>query len=294
MAPPELSWQTKSHHPVNRKDFMPASTPQTPRTLTVSAVQWQPGPDPQSNLRTMERHLGDAAEQGVDLVVFPEYSHCHYVTPHPDWAASHQGLDGPFVTGLITSAGARGLTVVAGIIETNSDNNPFNTQIVVDGSGVIATSRKIHLYDAYSMRESELFSASPQEPPQLFTLNGLSLGIQTCYDLRFPEVTRRLVDAGAAVVIIPAQWVPGPHKLDQWLILARARAIEAQVWLVAAGHPKPTGVGASLIISPQGEVVAEAGEDNEVLTSVLTGDLVDRVRENNPMVTARRFEVTWR
>jgi predicted amidohydrolase len=246
-----------------------------------------------SNLQTMVVYVEQVAGQGVDLVVFPEYSHCHYSTPHPRWAASHTALDGPFVSGLIEAAARHGVTVVAGIIESNGASKPFNTQIVANGLGLVAISRKIHLYDAFSMRESDFFSPSPEEPAQVFTAGGMTLGVQTCYDLRFPEVTRRLIDRGADVVIIPAQWVPGPHKLDQWVTLARARAIEGQVWVVAAAHPRPTGVGASLVISPQGEVVAQAGEDHEVLTQVLTKEPVDRVREHNPMATARRLSVTW-
>jgi len=179
------------------------------------------------------------------------------------------------------------------MMETSSTDKPYNTQVVVDSSGVVAVARKIHLYDAFSMTESDFFSPSPAAPPQLFEHSGMTIGVQTCYDLRFPEVTRQLIDSGAEVVIVPAQWVPGPNKLDQWVTLATARAIEAQVWVVAADHPGPTGVGASLIVSPRGEIVEQAGDTETALHHVLDGDLVNRVREQNPMASARRFQVTW-
>lgn len=263
------------------------------RSLAVTAVQWQPGENPDDNLRDIARHAAVAANAGSTLVVFPEYSHRHLVKPQPAWTEPSESLDGPFVGGLQGIATNHGVTIIAGMIETSDTTKPYNTQVVVDSSGVIAASRKIHLYDAFSITESDLFSPSPTTRPQVFVRDELTVGVQTCYDLRFPEVTRQLVDAGAEVVIVPAQWVPGPHKVDQWVTLAKARAIEAQVWVVAADHPAPTGVGASLIVSPRGEVIGQAGDTEAYLHHLLDGDLVAEVRTQNPMAASRRFQVTW-
>lgn len=268
-------------------------TPATARSLAVTAVQWQPGENPDDNLHDVASHVQVATDAGSTLVVFPEYAHRHVVPPQPSWTATSESLDGPFVSGLRGIAANHQVTIIAGVIESSDTHKPYNTQVVVDQSGVVAFARKIHLYDAFSMTESDLFSPAPPEEPQIFSLSGLRVGVQTCYDLRFPEVTRQLVDAGAEVVVVPAQWVPGPHKLDQWLTLATARAIEAQVWVVAADHPAPTGVGASLIVSPRGDVVQKAGDRVELLHHVLDGNLVSEVRSQNPMATARRFQVTW-
>lgn len=263
------------------------------RQLAVTVVQWQPGANPERNLQQISSHVQTAAHHGSTLVVFPEYAHCHVNPPQPLWTASAETLDGPFVSGLREIAIDHDVTIVAGVIETSDMDKPFNTQVVVDSSGVIATARKIHLYDAFSMTESDLFTQAPVAPPEVFSHSGMTVGVQTCYDLRFPEVTRQLVDAGAEVVIVPAQWVPGPHKTDQWVTLATARAIEAQVWVVAADHPAPTGVGTSMIISPRGEVVERAGDTETLLHHVLDGDLVTDVREQNPMALSRRFQVNW-
>jgi deaminated glutathione amidase len=269
------------------------TTNTTNRALTVSAVQWRPGEHSDNNLRDIARLVQTAASHGSTLVVFPEYAHRHLVTPDPSWTAASETLDGPFVTGLQRIAADHQVTIIAGVIETSATGKPYNTQVVVGPTGVIATARKIHLYDAFSMTESDLFTPAPPSPPAVFSHVGMTVGVQTCYDLRFPEVTRHLVDAGAEVVVVPAQWVPGPHKLNQWVTLATARAIEAQVWVVAADHPAPTGVGASLIISPRGEIVQQAGSSGTLLHQVLDGDLVTEVRDQNPMARARRFQVTW-
>ena len=274
-------------------DTATATVNRPTRSLAVTAVQWQPGENPDDNLRDIARHASVAAAAGSTLVVFPEYSHRHLIKPQPSWTAASESLNGPFVRGLQGIAADHGVTIVAGMIETSDTAKPYNTQVVVDSSGVVVVSRKIHLYDAFSMTESDLFSPSPEAPPQVFVREGITVGVQTCYDLRFPEVTRQLIDAGAEVVIVPAQWVPGPNKVDQWVTLAKARAIEAQVWVVAADHPAPTGVGASLIVSPRGEVIEQAGDTEALLHHVLDGDLVAEVRKQNPMADSRRFQVTW-
>jgi predicted amidohydrolase len=263
------------------------------RSLAVTAVQWQPGENPEDNTRQIARHVRTAADAGSTLVVFPEYAHRHMVTPDPSWTAASESLDGPFVSRLRNIASDHSVTIIAGLIETSDSNKPYNTQVVVDSAGVVTIARKIHLYDAFSMTESDYFSPSPEAPPPVFTHSGITVGVQTCYDVRFPEVTRQLVEAGAEVVIIPAQWVPGPDKLHQWLTLATARAIEAQVWVVAADHPAPTGVGASLIVSPRGEVLQQADDGEASLHHVVDAQLVTEVRTLNPMAAARRFQVTW-
>jgi predicted amidohydrolase len=118
--------------------------------------------------------------------------------------------------------------------------------------------------------------------------------MQTCYDLRFPEVSRRLIDAGANLIVIPAQWVPGPNKLEQWRALIVARAIEFQCVIVAVGQPAPHGVGHSMVVGPRGDILAEAGETPGHILATVSNDEVDAVREENPMATARRFGVVWK
>ena len=259
----------------------------------VACVQWQPGPDPEANLHAMATRVPDAAQQGATLVVFPEYSFRHVSPPLPEWTSHHTALDGEWVRALADLAGESHVTVIAGISESAGSDKPYNTQVVVNGSGLVGYSRKIHLYDAFSMSESDLFTPAPAEPAMVFEVGGMTVGVQTCYDLRFPEVTRRLVDAGAEVLVVPSQWVSGPDKAHQWRTLLVARAIEAQVWVVASDHPEPTGVGTSLIIDPRGRIAAEAGYAEQIISAHLDSQVVREVREKNPMAKARRFVVDW-
>lgn len=264
-----------------------------PTGLAVAVVQWRPGPDPDTNLADMASRLATARQDGADLVVFPEYAHRHMSPPSKEWTAGHEPLTGPWVTGLIELASRHQVSVVAGMIETSSTSKPFNTQVLVTASGDVHSFRKIHLYDAFSMTESDYFQAASPHTAQVVTVGGLMVGVQTCYDLRFPEVTRWLVDAGADVVVIPAQWVPGPDKEHQWLTLLQARAIEAQVWVVAADHPAPTGVGNSVIVNPRGIIVARAGVGEEIVSHVLDKETLGTVRNENPMASGKKFNVTW-
>ncbi|HEX4472720.1 MAG TPA: nitrilase-related carbon-nitrogen hydrolase, partial [Nocardioides sp.] len=135
---------------------------------------------------------------------------------------------------------------------------------------------------------SDVLAAGPIEPAT-FVLGGTTVGVMTCYDLRFPELARRLVDAGAEVILVPSAWVAGPRKVDHWTTLLRARAIENTVYVVGAGQPAPRYSGHSTVIGPLGDILAEAGDDAEVLTVDLDPDAVAQARRTNPSLANRRL-----
>jgi predicted amidohydrolase len=159
---------------------------------------------------------------------------------------------------------------------------------------VVATYRKLHLYDAFGQRESDWIEPGEIAPPETFELDGLRFAIMTCYDLRFPEVTRTLADAGADAVLVAAEWVRGPLKEDHWRTLLRARAIENTCFVLAADHPPPLGVGWSMVIDPQGVELAAIGTTTDVAVAHLDVDAVARVRRVNPALALRRFRVVPR
>ena len=154
--------------------------------------------------------------------------------------------------------------------------------------GAAAAYRKIHLYDSFGYRESDRVTAGPLTPT-VVDLAGFRVGLMTCYDLRFPELARALVNAGAEVIVVPAAWVAGPRKVDHWTTLVRARAIENTAYVVAVGQPGPRYSGHSLVVDPWGEVVAEAGAEEETLTATLTRDRLDEARHTNPSLLNRRL-----
>jgi deaminated glutathione amidase len=259
--------------------------------LSVYLGQFGPGSDPLANSQTIRALALEASAAGADLLVCPEYSHAFTPQPGPSWAVAAESLEGPFISALTRiSAEASGLVIVAGMLVGEGDK-PRNTIVAVGPQGILATSEKIHLYDAFGNKESDWVSPGEIAQPEILVLGDHRVGLMACYDVRFPEVARRLVDAGATCIVVPAQWVPGPDKVEQWSALIRARAIETQCFVMGLGQPEPYGIGHSLVVDPLGKTVVALGQDTESGHAVLDVGLVSSAREANPMVSARRFGV---
>jgi len=266
--------------------------------VAIAVAQFAPGDDVDDNLERMSRLAGDAANRGALLVVFPEYS--SYFTPTLDantaasWVEHAQTLHGPFVRALSELARELGIHLVAGMAERvpEEQKRVANTLVALDPHGeLVAHYRKVHLYDAFGQRESEWIVPGSVEEPQTFPFAGFTVGLQTCYDIRFPEVTRRLVDAGADLVLVPSEWVRGPLKEAHWRTLLTARAIENTVYLAAADHTPPVGVGNSMVVDPMGVEVAGLGEAAGTAVAWITPARVAEVRRINPALRLRRFRV---
>jgi deaminated glutathione amidase len=263
-------------------------------SVPIAVAQFAPSTDVAANLETIRSLATTAVARGARLVVFPEYS--SYFAPElgQDFVDASQPLDGEFVSGLRALATALKAWIVAGIVERIDEPNRFsNTLVAVSPAGdLAATYRKLHLYDAFGEKESRWVRAGDIEPAQLFEFEGFRVGLQTCYDLRFPEVTRRLVDAGAALVLVPSEWVRGPLKEAHWRTLVTARALENTIYVAAADQTPPIGVGNSMIVDPMGVEIATLGETKDVAVATISLDRVGTVRLLNPALALRRFAVT--
>jgi predicted amidohydrolase len=259
-------------------------------SLTVTLVQKASSLDPAENRAALDSVAKAAEEQGADLVVLPEVFMRDFGKAGSDIAEFAEDLDGPFVRRLGELAAEHGVTVVAGMFETSPDRTrPYNTLVVVDHTGLRASYRKIHLYDSFGYKESERLLAGDLEPV-VVEVHGLRVGLMTCYDLRFPELARALVDRDAELVVVPAAWVAGPGKVEHWRTLLRARAIENTVYVAAAAQPPPRYSGHSMIVSPRGDVLAEAAEDAELMvTAPVDLDELGAVRAENPSLANRRL-----
>jgi predicted amidohydrolase len=249
--------------------------------MQVALIQEASSLDPAVNRERLDALVpGDA-----DLVVLPEAFARDFGEAGSGLAEVAEPLDGPFATEVARVAGERRTTVVAGMFE-RTGGAPYNT-VVVRG-GAVADYRKIHLYDSFGYRESDVLAAG--EPAFVtFPLAGFTVGVMTCYDLRFPELARRLVDAGADVLVVPSAWVAGPRKVDHWTTLLRARAIENTVYVVGVGQPGPRYTGHSMVVDPLGDVVAGTGDGPAVIRADLDPATVVRARETNPSLANRRL-----
>ena len=186
-------------------------------------------PDRRHGARTsplIAQLVATASDRGASLVVFPEYS-SYFVDPFDEsLAANAEDIDGPFVA---RADRARRRLRRAHRRRACSSGRPTGGACATPSSpstrrAIVATYRKLHLYDAFGQRESDWVEAGRARPSrETFELDGLRFGLMTCYDLRFPEVGRLLADAGAEVFLVPAEWVRGPLKEHHWRTL-RARA----------------------------------------------------------------------
>lgn len=261
--------------------------------LAVAVAQFAPVDDVDLNIASIRDLATSAAARGAKLIVFPEYS--SYFTPELNAAtvAAAEPLDGHFASSLAALAKVLGVHIVAGMIEqTMGGDRVYNTAIAVDPAGErVAAYRKVHLYDAFGYTESRWVVPGPIEHPETFEVGEFTVGMQTCYDLRFPEMTRRLADVGVDIVACPSEWVRGPLKEHHWRILVTARALENTLYVAAADHAPPIGVGNSMVVDPMGVELVTIGETRDIALTWVTKQRLTDVRVVNPALNLRRFGV---
>jgi predicted amidohydrolase len=254
--------------------------------LRIRLVQRASGLDPAENLAALEEIAALPGHPG--LVVLPEAFARDFGQPGSDLSAFAEPLDGPFAQRLRALSSSTGSAWLAGMFETADDaSRPLNTLLLADGER-LAAYRKIHLYDSFGYQESDTVSPGALEPV-VVDVRGFPVGLMTCYDLRFPELARALAERGAEVVVVPAAWVAGERKVEHWRTLLRARAIENTVWVVAVGQPGPRYTGHSMVVAPDGDVVAEADVDEVVIDARIDRAGVEDVRRTNPSLANRRM-----
>jgi len=250
--------------------------------MRIALAQILSSADPSANLDIVEDYTRRAADAGARLVLFPEATMCRFGVP---LAAIAEPLDGRWADGVRATADRHGVTVVAGMFCPSDDGRVTNT-LVAAGAGVAAHYHKIHMYDAFGFTESR--TVAPGYEPVVITVDGVVVGLTTCYDVRFPELHAELARRGAQLITVHASWGSGPGKLEQWTLLARARALDTTsiVAAVDQAYPGdeiaavgPTGVGGSVVASPLGEVLAAAGSDPQLLVSDVDLATVEKARE---------------
>ncbi len=269
--------------------------------MRVGIVQMNSQDDVAANLERAVHWIGDAARAGAELVALPENfsfmgeeAQKREIAEHLDGA-----VPGPILGALIATAKEHGVWIVGGgMPEASKDaSRPYNTSVLVAPSGeIVATYRKVHLFDVSladgtSLRESAATMAGSD--PVSARVGPTVLGMTICYDVRFPELFRRLVDQGARVVTVPSAFTLTTGK-DHWHVLLRARAIENQVFVLAPAqhgkHPKGRQTyGKSLICDPWGDVLAQCAEGEGTCVASLDFEHQDRVRASLPSLLHRKW-----
>ncbi|MEU8928542.1 carbon-nitrogen family hydrolase [Streptomyces sp. NPDC048409] len=226
-------------------------------------------------------------QAGADLVVLPEL----WTTgafAYEEFATEAEPLEGPTFEAMAKAAGDAGVWLHAGSIPERDPEGPlYNTALVFSPSGELAAAyRKIHRF-GFDKGEAVLMGAG--QDLVTVRLPETTLGVATCYDLRFPELFRALVDAGAETMVVSAGWPE--RRRAHWTLLAKARAVENQAFVLACGtagtHAGVPQAGHSIVVDPWGEVLAEAGAGEQVLTVDLDPARVAATREQFPALKDR-------
>lgn len=267
--------------------------------MKLALVQFEiRGGKPSANRRRARQLIREAADRGCDLVTLPEIFNVGYFA-FDSYPRAAEPLDGETITGLQELAAERDISICAGSIvedlaesadrgfETPDDGGYANTSVYIDGSGERrGVYRKRHLF-GYESAEQELLTAG--ESVTVVDDLGFTVGMTTCYDLRFPKLYRQLVDAGATLVLVPSAW-PYP-RVEHWQLLPRARAVENLLYVGAVNgigeFEEASLLGRSAVYDPWGTPIASAGEREHLVVADIDPEQVAHRREEFPALDDR-------
>lgn len=262
--------------------------------LTMALVQHAAGPAPAENLERLEYLLQSV--DAVDVIAFPEVFAAR--GSDDDLRRAAQPLTGATVSWLRDLARAHHAWVLGGSVMERVDDRIYNTCVLVDRQGAVATNyRKIHLFEVHmedgkTIREEDIYSGG--DTPVLVDIEGWKCGLSICYDIRFPELYRHYSRHGCDLCFAPSNFTQRTGK-DHWNVLLRARAIENQCYIVApaqcgtmVGHEIETH-GHSMAVGPWGEILCEAGQDETILSVVLDKETLRATRTRVPALEHRRL-----
>lgn len=256
-------------------------------TLKIAVIQMDVAlGEPDDNLKKMEKLVRDAAQNKPDVIILPETWNTGYFPLNVAELALYSGKKA--VEKLSDLARDLQVYLVGGSISEIHKEQVVNSAKVFNRTGLeIASYQKIHLFSPGD--ENKFFTEGNNVVT--FEIEGHVCGVIICYDLRFPELIRRLALDGVEMLFIPAEW-PQP-RLEHWRILQKARAIENQIFVISCnGVGLGNGVkfcGHSSVINPWGEIIKEAGEEEEVFYTELTIDTINEVRKRIPVFADRRY-----
>lgn len=252
-------------------------------TVSLAQINVKDG-DPRKNWAIIQEWTTEAARRGSDLVVFPELWDNGYALDKAKEIASN--LAGGLFAQVSALSRSENIHILGSMLEKRGVGVYNSAAVFSPRSGVMGAYRKIHLFEM--MNEGQYLN--PGEAPLSVDLPWGTTAIAICYDLRFPELFRRYATEGTKVLVLPAQWPS--VRINHWRTLIQARAIENQYFMVACNrvgeYNGNTFNGHSMIVDPWGELVAEAGDSETMLTVKINTDLADQVRTKMPILQDRR------
>ncbi|SHO49803.1 carbon-nitrogen hydrolase family protein [Desulfopila aestuarii] len=265
--------------------------------MKIGLVQTNIQNDTSKNLAFVEKSIDKLADQGADLITLPETF--AFLGSDQEMKDHAESIDGPTLTRLQKKARDKAVFIHCGSIFEKRGDKIFNTSVVFNRQGEqVASYSKIHLFDieiasGIIYRESDVVTAG--NDVVTFNCEGVIVGLSICYDIRFPELYRKLVEMGASLILAPAVFTLMTGK-DHWEPLLKARAIENLCYIAAAGNwgicpPKYNSWGHSMVINPWGTVLVQAADCATTIITELDFAFMDSIREKLPALQHRRRDI---
>ncbi|SFN10922.1 carbon-nitrogen hydrolase family protein [Thermodesulforhabdus norvegica] len=258
--------------------------------IKIGLCQIEGNSNPEENLKKAREFFRDAAEKGIELLVFPEM---FMALPGNGILPSHVApAASRFLAEMAGLAKEYGINCIFGFWEPSEDpHRPFNSASLINPEGVeVARYRKLHLFDALKIRESKTSSPGQTLPP-VVRIKNLLIGLAICYDLRFSLVFDHLASQNADLVVVISAWYAGTGKEDHWLTLLKARAIEYTCYVAGCNMVGLRFCGRSAAFDPFGMPLGDAGEEEGLLEITVKKERVISVREKLPVLQHRRKDL---
>lgn len=265
--------------------------------MKTALIQYSPGTDKEDNLNRIEYLIEDSVRKGANLIILPESTTCPYSTEYfSDFAEKIP--DGETSNVLSSLAKKYGIFIIGGSIPEKFDNKLYNSSpIFSSAGGLIGVHRKIHLFDVdldtVDIKESDVFSAGHELT--VFSTPFAKIGVLVCYDIRFPELFRLLVDSGVDMVVVPAAFSVETGEAH-WKELIKIRAVDNQIFVAAVSPARNQkhsykAYGYSRVVDPFGNTLASAKENEETIIVELDFDLIQNIRDKFPLLKHRRSDL---
>ena len=260
----------------------------------VALVQLKADVDKKKNLKKILDYINKAAKRNAKLCAFPEFMMFHTPSSQSpkELASLAETINGEFVHSISECAKQNVIQVVGTFYEKSPRiDRVYDTSFLIDKNGkVLSKYRKIHLYDALGVKESnKLYAGSKIVKPTRSVIG--KMGMMICYDLRFPEMSRTLVSAGSEILVAPSAWVKGKMKEDHWITINKTRAIENGCYLISPDQIGNIYCGRSVIVDPYGKILLDMKKREGMGIVDISLDRVRKIRKDLPLLQNRRTDI---
>ena len=260
----------------------------------VALIQFKADINKYKNLKKIIKYIDEAAKRGAKLCAFPEFMMFYTSSSQSakDLTKLAETISGKFVSTISDSAKRNSIQVIGTIYEKSPKvNRVYDTSFLINEKGkVVSKYRKIHLYDALGIKESQKLYPGSQISKPIKTIIG-KIGMMICYDLRFPEISRTLASAGSEFLVVPSAWVKGEMKEEHWVTINKTRAIENGCYVIAPDQVGNIYCGRSLVIDPYGKILLDMKKKEGIGIVDISSRRINQVRKKLPLLKNRRTDI---